>query len=116
MNSEAEERGEEGLEEPKIDDVALERRPSWSFGTILVLYFIVFIITPYIGITIGLGLIAVLAVACIWNAVSRKQYEKLKGSYPGLSRSEYMLNNLIFQTVLPLAICAVLALLATYAR
>jgi len=108
MQMEERDETENELEETEINEEALEPKPSWLFAPILVLYIIIAVITPYIGMTIGLILFFALVSFFIWNAVSLKSYEKTRASYPGYSRSEYILNNLIFQTVLPLIIFSVL--------
>jgi len=80
----------------------LETRPSWPYPTFLFLYVVIFVLTPMVGRTIGMILFWGLLLFCFWGAVSRKQYEMLKKRYPGLSRYDYVLNNLLFPVVIPL--------------
>ena len=85
-------------------DEEADRRPSWSYPTILFLYVLVFLITPTIGTTIGLTLFLGLMGVCLWGAGSRNQYEKTQKKYTSLLRSEYVLNMIVFPVVVPLII------------
>lgn len=87
-----------------------ERRPSWPYPTFLFLYVIIFFIAPFAGDVVGLFLFFGLVAFCLWGAVSKKQYEQLKKSYPGLTREDYMVNNLLFPVVVPLIVFALLML------
>ncbi len=95
-------------EKPVENAVQEERRPSWPYPTFLFLYAVIFVLTPMIGETIGAILFFGLVLFCLWGAVSRKQYELLKKRYPNLSRSDYVLNNLLFPVIVPMIIFVVL--------
>ena len=99
---------EDGLEEQRADEAG--RRPSWPYPSILFLYIVIFLIAPVAGGTIGLILFFGLMGACVWNAVSQSQYEKLKENYPDLPRSDYLFNSLIFPVIVPLIIFVLLML------
>ena len=95
-------------EDQLAHDAETDRRPSWSYPTVLVFYVVVFLITPTIGTTIGLVLFFGLMGFCLWGAVSRSQYEGLQKKYPSLLRSEYVMNMIVFPVVVPLTIFALL--------
>jgi len=72
------------------------------------LYAVIYLIVPYIGDIIGLILFFGLMCACIWMAVSKDYYEDLKEGYPSLTRSEYIINSLLFPVLIPLIVLIVL--------
>ena len=85
-----------------------ERRPSWSSIPVLVLYFIIAFLIPYLGKVIGAALVIALLGACLWTSLSRGQYEKLKQGYPGYTRQEYITNSLFYYVLMPWIIIALL--------
>lgn len=92
-----------------------ESRPSWSSIPILVFYFIIAALVPYIGRAAGV-LALVLLGACLWMAVSRKQYEQLRRSYPSYPRGDYILNSLIHYVVIPWGVMLILTGVAHFIR
>lgn len=80
------------------------RRPSWPYPIMIILYVAIFLSPPILGEMVSLALFLVLVSFCVWAAVSKRNYEKLKINYPELTRSDYMLNMLIFPVILPLII------------
>ncbi len=90
----------------KNNDNSIEngRKPSYSYPTILFLYVLIFIITPYIGEVAGLILFFGLMGVSFWAAVSLKQYNIIKKNYPAETRYEYVANMVIFPVIVPLVI------------
>ena len=87
-----------------------DRRPSWSFIPVLVLYFIIAALVSWIGKAAAL-LALLLPAVCLWSALSRKQYEQTRRSYPNYPRGDYVLNSIMFHIVIPWGIILVFALL-----
>lgn len=79
-------------------------RPSWPYPIVFVLCVVIFLITPYTGASIGIVLFIALMAWFIWAAASKTKYEKIKGTYPSLSRQDYILNMLIFPVMVPVII------------
>ena len=96
------------------DKVAAEsesgRRPSWPYPIFLILYGVIFLMTPMVGSTVGLVLFFGLIGVGVWNAISRHQYEQLKKNYPAVSRGDYVLNNLVLPVLVPLVLFVVLVM------
>jgi len=95
-----------GPEEPAGTTAETGRRPSWPYPVFLFLYVVIFLVTPAVGSTVGLALFCALMALCVWNAASRRQYEQSRKKYPDLSRSDYVMNNLVFPVIIPLVLFA----------
>jgi hypothetical protein len=95
-------------DEKLVNDAKSGSRPSWPYPTILILYLIIFLITPVTGVATGLALFFGLMGVCLWNAISENQFKKLKQNHPSLTRSDYLFNMIIFPVVVPLIVFVLL--------
>lgn len=93
------------------NDADHERRPSWSFMQYLAVYFVIAALTY--AVTRYAAILALLFLAaCIWSTFSKKEYQRMKKTYPNYPRGDYILNSLIFEIIVPWAIMLILAGLA----
>jgi hypothetical protein len=81
---------------------------------IFVYFFLVMLIWPVLGEQIGqlyasigvFGIIALLSLSFIHEALSRSAFERVEKSYPGLKRENWMVNVLMQDVIIPLAAVA----------
>lgn len=77
--------------------------PSFSPILVVISGFILFFVAPYTGKTLVLLLSFILVAVLIWHAFSRRQYEKMRQTYPQMKRGFWITNNLVYHLAIPAA-------------
>ena len=72
-----------------------ERRPSWPYPQFIIIFILLLLIAPALGVVTGNLLIWSWVAWYLWNALSKKAYLKMHASYPSLTRQDYILNMLL---------------------
>ena len=81
---------------------------------IFVYFFLVMLIWPVLGEYIGelyasmavFGIIALLSLSFVHEALSRSAFARVEANYPGLKRENWMVNVLMQDVIIPLAAVA----------
>ncbi len=83
-----------------------ERRPSWPYPQFIIIFILLMLIAPALGVIAGNLLLWGFVAWYLWGALSRKSFEKMQSSYPSLTRSDYILNMLLIPGVFLLLLIA----------
>ncbi len=75
--------------------------PSFSSVGIILIGVAISFLGPVITKIGALALVVLLAGFLLWRALSTGQYEKTKETYPGMKRSFWILNNLLYHLLIP---------------
>ena len=80
-----------------------ERRSSWSFAPILILY-IISIALAFYSHMLAAALVSSLLLATLWSTFSKKEYDLLHQSYPHYTRGGYIWNSFLQHILIPWSI------------
>ena len=84
-------------------DEESERRPSWPYPQFIIIFVVLLLLAPMLGM-VGAVLLAAWVGYYLWSALSKSYYESMRESYPSLSRPDYILNMLLIPTLFVFAL------------
>jgi hypothetical protein len=83
----------------------------YPYPTIWLLYVVLAVVTPVTHIVVLYIGVGVIWVGCLWVCLDTKGFLKVSAAYPGLNRSNWCLNWIIWPIAVPFLVILTLKLL-----
>lgn len=80
----------------------MKNLPSFSFIPVALIVAVIFLLGPIISKQVVYGLLTLLLIAIFYEAFSQSQFEKMRITYPEMSRRLWIINTLVYHLLIPI--------------